>query len=257
MNSEIHFQRHELEWTPEKIARFWDYESQNEAKKGEYFTLQAGDALIRVARRNNVLNEPVLDYGAGVGYLTERLVRQGVRCSACDFSPSSVESLNRRMAGQAAFGTCEQLESLPSEMPSDTYGTVFLVETLEHLLPEWRQATLQEVWRVLKPGGYVIVTVPYSESLDAAKVMCADCGAVFHRVQHVAAYDETLLAAMMTEQAFSTVLCQPMNLRMLTDANVRQNKQVQMRIRRFLTRLNLLAPRSISTPNLVYIGRKT
>lgn len=256
MNPELHFHQHELEWTSEKIARFWDYECQNEARSDNYFTLQVGDALIRVARANCPLDEPVLDYGAGVGFLTEKLVQQGVRCSACDFSSSSVESLNRRLAGYEAYETCVLLETLPSGMPSETFGTVFLIETLEHLLPEWRQATLREIWRLLKPGGHVMVTVPYAESLDAGKVFCADCGAVFHRMQHVMAYDETLLAATMAEYRFTSVLCQPVNLRMLTNAGIRQSKQWRSRIRRLFARLKLIAPRSVVTPNLVYIGKK-
>ena len=131
-----------------------------------------------------------------------------------------------------------------------------MVETLEHLLPEWKKNTLREVGRVLRPGGHVIVTVPHAEPLDLAKVMCADCGAVFHRVQHVAAFDATSLAATLADHGFSTVLCQPMNLGMLTDALVRQNRRIQTRIRRGLTRLKLLAPHPASTPHLVYIGRK-
>ncbi len=256
MTQDIRFQRHELEWTPEKIARFWDYESQNAAKKSEYFTFQLGDALVRLARMNGALAEPVLDYGAGMGYLTEQLVAQGVRCAACDFSPASVESIRRRLGGNPALLKCELLETLPSSLSADAYGTVFMVETLEHLLPEWKKNTLREVGRVLRPGGHVIVTVPHAEPLDLAKVMCADCGAVFHRVQHVAAFDATSLAATLADHGFSTVLCQPMNLGMLTDALVRQNRRIQTRIRRGLTRLKLLAPHPASTPHLVYIGRK-
>lgn len=256
MNPEIRFRRHELEWTPEKIARFWDFESQNAAKKGEYFTLQIGNALVRLARMNHVLTEPVLDYGAGMGYLTESLVAQGVRCAACDFSPASVESMNCRLAERPFFLKCKLLETLPSSMPADTYGTVFLVETLEHLLPEWKKNTLQEVWRVLKSGGHVIVTVPYAEPLDAAKVMCADCGAVFHRVQHVATFDERSLSSVMAEHGFSTIACRPMELRMLTDKRIGHSKTVRAQMRRILERLRLLNPRVASTPHLVYIGQK-
>jgi 2-polyprenyl-3-methyl-5-hydroxy-6-metoxy-1,4-benzoquinol methylase len=256
MSQEVQFQRHALEWTPAKIARFWDFESQNEAKKGEYFTWQVGDALVRLARLNQTLAEPVLDYGAGVGYLTERLVNQGVKCAACDFSSASVKSLNQRLAGQPAFLTCEWLQTLPSSMAGATYGTVFLVETLEHLLPEWRKSTLQEVWRVLKPGGRVIVTVPHMEDLEAAKVICADCGAVFHRVQHVAAFDRKSLSAVMAEYGFAEVLCQPMCLLLWKDEMQQKGKRFRRWSRRLLTRLHLLAPRRESTPNLFYIGQK-
>ena len=256
MNTEIRFQRHELEWTSEKISRFWDFESQNEVKRGVYFTFLLGDALVRLARMNGVLAEPVLDYGAGLGYLTERLVAQGVCSAACDFSPESVESIRRRLSGQSAFLRCELLKTLPSSMPSDTFGTVFLVETLEHLLPEWRESTLHEVWRVLKPGGFVVVTVPNAEPLEAAKVLCADCGAIFHCVQHVATFDNGALSSMMAEYGFTQIECLAMNLRVLTNEMQQRKQGMNARIRRLLIQLRLLAPPVESTPHLVYIGKK-
>lgn len=254
MGTEDRFQLHELEWTSAKIARFWDFESQNGANAGNYFTNQVGDALIRVARAHGALTPPVLDYGAGVGYLTERLVRLGVRCAACDFSPSSVAALNQRLHGHPAFMGCELLKDLPSALPDQAYGAVFLAETLEHLIPEWRRRTLEEVRRVLKPGGHLVVTVPFAERMEAASVLCADCGAVFHRVQHVASFDEKSLSAAMAPFGFAEVCCRPLDLRNWTDEMQRPGLRLRRCLRRILTRLRMVAPRLEATPNLVYVG---
>lgn len=256
MNRGMEFCRHELEWTPEKIARFWDFESQNEAKRGEYFTRQVGDALVRLTCQNRAMSEPVLDYGSGAGHLTMRLAQAGIRCSACDYSPASVEELNRNLAGNVFFSGCEWLRELPSAMAGGSFGTAFLVETMEHLLPEWRVHTLQEVWRLLRPGGYIVVTVPFSENLGAAKVICADCGAVFHRVQHVASFDVRSLASAMSAQGFEEVLCRPMALALLTDELQRPARRFRRWLRRQLVGWHVLPPRREPTPNLVYIGRK-
>ncbi len=256
MNEDIRFQPKELEWTPEKIARFWDYEGQNLAKVGEYFTKQVGDALIDLARSYGALAEPVLDYGAGPGHLTEKLVLQGLVCDACDFSPVSLEALKKRLASHASFrdGVC--LSGLPSALPAEGYGTVFLAETMEHLLPGWREKTLQEIYRVLRWGGFVVVTVPHAENLQAAQVMCPECGAIFHRVQHVAAFDCRTLENAMVEQGFKKVACHPIDLVRISNEMQAPWRRFQRLFREALGRVRVLSPRPSITPNLVYVGRK-
>jgi SAM-dependent methyltransferase len=249
------FTPHDLEWTPEKIARFWDYESRNEAKRGKYFTLLMGDALVRLARRKGVLVEPVLDYGAGVGGLTERLARQGLRCMACDYSPASVDALNARLKDASSFEGCRLIEAIPTSLPADSFGLVYLVETLEHLQQDWMSLTLGEVRRLLRPGGHVLVTVPHDENLEMGKVICADCGAVFHRVQHVNSYNETSLSAVMEKAGFACVFCQPLQLWTWSDEGTRYAKTLRARLRRILQRFRNRPPVR-TTPHLVYIGRK-
>jgi SAM-dependent methyltransferase len=56
--------------------------------------------------------------------------------------------------GQVLHGA--SIYSLP--YPSDTFDAVILSEVLEHLADD--VAGLREVWRVLKPGGVVAITVP-------------------------------------------------------------------------------------------------
>lgn len=256
MTSDIHFQRHILEWTPEKISRFWDYESQNIAKRGLYFTQQVGGALVRFVQHKQALAEPVLDYGAGLGYLTEKIVEQGLVCDACDFSPESVASIRQKLKDRSGFRKCELLTGLPSTLPAGEYGTVFLVETLEHLIAGWKESTLKEIWRVLRPGGLVVVTVPHAEDLEASQVICADCGAVFHRVQHVAAYNAQTLTATMQAAGFRELACEPCCLVFWTDELQQPGRRLRRGLRRVCERLHLVKPRPKPTPNLVYIGRK-
>lgn len=51
-------------------------------------------------------------------------------------------------------------ESLPFQ--DSTFQYVTCIETLEHLPAGLRAAALREIWRVLKPGGRLILTVPHA-----------------------------------------------------------------------------------------------
>jgi len=50
-----------------------------------------------------------------------------------------------------------------SEIPSESYDIAILIEVLEHLPHPW--LALSEAYRVLKPGGIIIVSVPHLSRL--------------------------------------------------------------------------------------------
>lgn len=61
-----------------------------------------------------------------------------------------------------------------------SFDTVFCTELLEHLCDKNLENGLKEIRRVLSERGYLIITVPYKEKLEAQMVLCPKCGARFH-----------------------------------------------------------------------------
>ncbi|MDR0994347.1 MAG: class I SAM-dependent methyltransferase [Verrucomicrobiota bacterium] len=249
------FQPHDIEWTPEKITRFWMMKVQNPSR--QYFSSMHCGEVVRVAEQQGVLQEPVLDFGAGPGYLTEYLLQKNIHCSACDSSPESMEELASRMARYPSFGKAYVLKDTEKVLPSNTFGLVFLCEVMEHVLPDARPAVLATVRDSIREMGYVLVTVPNEENLKAKFVFCADCGAAFHPVQHVASFDKASMTNMMEENGFSTVFCEPVRLWQLAEEQQRLGKRLRRGLRKGLEHLHLVSPHSSRIPNLVYIGRKT
>ncbi|MDX9754219.1 MAG: class I SAM-dependent methyltransferase [bacterium] len=92
----------------------------------------------------------ILDAGAGQGAFCERLKNQGYRMVACDLTPAQfcVESVECRFADLS--------QGIPWEDAS--LDAVLLLEVTEHL--DHVYALFQEVFRVLKPGGWLILSTP-------------------------------------------------------------------------------------------------
>ena len=70
MNSR--FSPHKIEWTPEKIERFWDACASGADER--YFSSKYGDSLIRTAKHYVKLDGRILDFGCGPGFLLEKLI---------------------------------------------------------------------------------------------------------------------------------------------------------------------------------------
>ncbi len=98
--------------------------------------------------------EALLDVGASYGGFVEYArVRRGIEAHAIDLDPGSIERFVNTVDIEARCG-----DLLEVGYPSDRFDVVTLFETLEHVYEPVR--TLEEIRRILKPGGLVSVEVP-------------------------------------------------------------------------------------------------
>jgi len=204
---------HPVEWTPERVERFWNFYSGNAAAHGSYFSRRFGRAIIRLARRHVTLSGILVDFGCGPGYLVEELLRQGFTCKAIDVSDQAVDHVRERFAGRPGFlgASVGSLDRLP--LQEGEVGAIFLIEVLEHLSQESAATACAEFRRVLQPGGHLIVTVPNEEDLQANSVACPDCGCVFHRMQHVQNFSGASLSRWLTGVGFEPVFVASLHLK--------------------------------------------
>ncbi len=211
MDSE--FKPRPIEWTPVKVQRFWAWLSAHAGGHTEYFSKQAGGEVIDFARAHGAIGARVLDFGCGLGHLIEHLLARGVAAAGLDVSEESVRETRARCGAHRLFRGAVHAPTLPSSFADGSFDTVFLIETIEHLLPDDLARTLGEIHRLLAPGGHLIITTPNDEDLDRSQVMCPECGATFHRMQHVRAFSPVTMKQVLAEHAFDTVVAETRTLR--------------------------------------------
>jgi 2-polyprenyl-3-methyl-5-hydroxy-6-metoxy-1,4-benzoquinol methylase len=102
------------------------------------------------------LHGAVLDYGAGVGDLTRRLVELD------RFSSVSAADIMPRPPGLDGVQWIEQDLNEPLPGHEAAFDVVIAAEVIEHL--ENPRFTVRELFRLVRPGGTIIVTTPNNES---------------------------------------------------------------------------------------------
>jgi len=244
------FQKHELIWTDEKIRRFWDWMSNEPAYDDQYFSKVLGGAIVDFAvRRGNLPRTgAVLDFGCGPGNLLEKLLESGIACSGAEFSQGSIQKAFSRLSSKPGFGGIIQINDFPIPKDAGSFDFIFLIETVEHIKPEAFDETTREIHRLLKPRGRVMITTPYREDLKASGVLCSDCGAIFHRMQHLRSWSDDDLRADMERRGFRTVICEGTDL---------LNPGLERFAIRFLRNVkSLFSRKQRKTEHLIYIGEK-
>jgi len=195
------FTPHTIQWTPEVIARFWDYKYKTCPIQ---FNEHGSEALLKIVFKHIPKPGLALDYGCGTGGLLDALLKQGIDACGYDVSPGAEAIVNSR------FGINPNYKGF--FLPTTPCDAVFLTEVVEHI----PLGDLHETFAALKPAigphTYVVITVPYKEKLENYITICPDCGATFNTRQHVESYDEDKLVPALETCGLKKVFCKPINL---------------------------------------------
>lgn len=103
----------------------------------------------------------VLDIGFGGGLL-EDIVDTCYDWHGIDISPKSVKSALTKHPGK--HFRVSQITDL--KFPKDYFDCVIVLEVMEHIPPRLTFTALSQIYKVLKPGGRLIVSVPLNEGLE-------------------------------------------------------------------------------------------
>lgn len=236
---------HRVTWTSDKTARLWDYYSSSQHIEGLYFSKQVGHIVFNYAKRhiNMAKVHSILDYGCGQGHMLKHLLSLASDHQSCyglDFSEKSVARVNSEFSSSARFKGAACLGDESELIPDSSMDLIFVLEVIEHLDDQQLNIMKNTVYRKLKHGGSVVVTTPNQENLNESVVFCPDCGATFHRWQHIRRWDPKSITVTMQHSGFKTI-----------HAN-----ETNFKIPNFLLARILLLFWPEYKRNLIYIGRK-
>jgi len=200
------FREHKIEWNDEKVSRLWDFYSRTYPYNQSYFTKAVGrDILKRTEKIIGQLDgKVILDFGCGPAFFVDHMKDLKIKPKkyiGLDFSKDSIENIsNKKEVDFSTEGIFVQ--SMPSSLEDNSVDICFLIEVVEHLNDDYLDSTLKEIYRVLKPGGKLIITTPNNEDLDFSTNFCPECGCIYHKYQHVRVWDQDTLASVLSSYSF-------------------------------------------------------
>ena len=141
---------------PGKTNNRWD--------KDEFFTTGVGELGDVLTYLESIGVRPkrgrALEFGCGVGRITQALCEYFPHCTGIDIAPSMIELARR----YNRFGDkCEYVVNHTDDLrifPDDRFDFVYSRLVLQHMLPEYAKKYIAEFFRVLAPGGIAVFQLP-------------------------------------------------------------------------------------------------
>jgi SAM-dependent methyltransferase len=160
-------QRHWNEWgrrdpyfaiisRPDRRGNTWDVD--------EFFATGVAeiDGLLSWLHELGLVVTPgrALDFGCGVGRLTQALARTFAKCDGVDIAPSMVERANEfNRFGERCRYHVNERDDL-AIFADGTFDLIYSGIVLQHIAPEFSTRYVQEFIRVLAPGGVAVFQLP-------------------------------------------------------------------------------------------------
>lgn len=152
----------------DSVAPEWKELYRDCGLKPAIFAHRQSVAMNWIAQASTIADSDVLDVGCGAGPASIALAARGARVKAIDTVPRMVNLTcqSAREAGltesiHAALGDVHSLQ-----FADNTFDAVVAIGVLYWLHSP--QKALQEIWRVLKPGGHLVVSADNAERLTYA-----------------------------------------------------------------------------------------
>jgi len=111
----------------------------------------------------------VLDVGCGNGYVLSRYARKGANVTGVDLTEKAIELSRRRFELEDLSGDFEQIDGVHLPFPDNEFDIVCSMGVLHHI-PD-PGPTVDEIYRVLKPDGKIIIMLYYRYSYNNMVVL--------------------------------------------------------------------------------------
>lgn len=177
------------------------------------------EQMISAFRKNN----RILDVGAGHGFFLKMCAERGWNYHGVEISREAVDFARRELGLNLSCCTLEQ-----ACYHDIFFDVVTFWNVLGYLLDP--KGTLQETYRVLRPGGAVVIRDPNADfHIRARKVFTTLAGiaplfrAIDQTVFHLYSFDRHTLSRMLSDTGFENIQVLPASLSWTTTHDVRSS----------------------------------
>lgn len=172
------------EWDKNSIEYFWEVQTSSIISE-QFYPMEFWEDFVRwfISKAGKKINK-ICDVGCGNGNLIDILNKKfpDAEIIGLDLTESCLKAVRKRFQGKDKIsfkvGNIANLSLRDYSM-----DLITVTEVLEHLSLNNFEEGFKEISKKLKPGGYLLASIPINEKLTF--VNCPECGTIYQPYQHM------------------------------------------------------------------------
>ena len=186
-------------WNASNVAFFWNSYLNNSKNHGAWMSEGSGEAITKKMKKilpSGFLSDAksICDWGCGTANFAKALAAKG----------HSIFGLDQKEVGSQIPRDSEKFTGISDSkvISNEELDLVYALEVIEHIIDSEIQSTFSEWRRILKKNGYLLLTTPNDENLEANSIFCPNCETQFHTIQHVRSLSVSSISTMLDTNGF-------------------------------------------------------
>lgn len=139
----------------------------------------------------------ILDVGCGGAWLAKALIPKGKKVISMDISTTNPMRAVQQVASPLHWGLVADVYSLP--LKERSVDCIIASEIIEHVKDP--QLFLAALYKALKPGGSLIVTTPFNETIGQS--LCIHCNQLTPHNAHIHSFTAEKIKSIAPQQALT------------------------------------------------------
>jgi 2-polyprenyl-3-methyl-5-hydroxy-6-metoxy-1,4-benzoquinol methylase len=186
-------------WDSTKVAFFWTTYLNSQKNHGAWMSEGSGDEISK--RMTKILpkgffssQKTICDWGCGTATFAKVFSSKGHIVFGLD-QPEIVSQIETDQANFSPIANSHDIENAQLDL-------IYALEVIEHIIESDLTETFSEWKRILKEGGYLLLTTPHDEDLESNSIVCPNCETEFHSVQHVRSFTSKSITDLLLSEGF-------------------------------------------------------
>jgi malonyl-CoA O-methyltransferase len=138
---------------PQKMYFYENFADSFDSVVNMYDTEKRLEVVYNDFLSEDLKNKKLLDAGCGTGWFSQRAVERGAIVTSMDIGPKLLKKVAKKCNSERVVGS---IMTMPFK--SETFDFVVSSEVIEHVPDPF--LALRECYRVLKPGGTLVISTP-------------------------------------------------------------------------------------------------